>query len=113
MQRLPTWLPSLGPLALADVRRRYAGSTLGAAWAVLAPVLEVAAYAVVFGWILGTRGAGMPYAVLIASGLFPWISLRESLEGCASVGSSGGRTARSRNLRAIRAARSRGRARRR
>jgi ABC-type polysaccharide/polyol phosphate export permease len=85
MQRLPTWLPSLGPLALADVRRRYAGSTLGAAWAVLAPVLEVAAYAVVFGWILGTRGAGMPYAVLIASGLFPWISLRESLEGCANV----------------------------
>jgi lipopolysaccharide transport system permease protein len=85
MQRLPTWLPSLGPLALADVRRRYAGSTLGAAWAVLAPVLEAAAYAIVFGWILGATSAGMPYAVLIASGLFPWISLREALEGSASV----------------------------
>jgi lipopolysaccharide transport system permease protein len=85
MQRLPTWLPSLGPLALADVRRRYAGSTLGAAWAVLAPVLEVAAYAIVFGWILGARTAGMPYAVFIAAGLFPWISLREALEGSASV----------------------------
>ncbi|HET6896977.1 MAG TPA: hypothetical protein VFK70_01465 [Vicinamibacteria bacterium] len=77
---------SLGPLVSADLHRRYAGSRLGAFWAVLGPLLEAAAYALIFGRILGTAGAGtMPYAVLIASGLFPWISLRESLEGSASV----------------------------
>jgi ABC-2 type transport system permease protein len=83
---LPTWFPSLGPLVRADLRRRYAGSFLGALWAILAPVLEVAAYAVVFGWILGTAfPSGLPYAVLIASGLLPWIWFRETIEGCASV----------------------------
>jgi ABC-type polysaccharide/polyol phosphate export permease len=86
MLRLPTWLPSLGPLVHADLRRRYAGSVLGAFWAILAPLLEAAAYAIVFGAILRAgRTAGMPYAVLIASGLFPWISFREAIEGCASV----------------------------
>jgi lipopolysaccharide transport system permease protein len=83
---LPTWFPSLGPLVRADLRRRYAGSFLGALWAILGPVLEVAAYAVVFGWLLGPAfRPGLPYAVLIASGLLPWISFRETIEGCSSV----------------------------
>jgi lipopolysaccharide transport system permease protein len=86
MRVRPRWLRSLPPLVLADLRRRYAGSTLGAVWALLGPVLEAATYALVFGWVLGIpTDAGMPYAVLIASGLFPWISLREAVEGCATV----------------------------
>lgn len=86
MRIRPTWLRSLPPLVLADLRRRYAGSALGAAWAVLGPVLEAATYALVFGWVLGIpTDAGMPYAVLIASGLFPWISLREAVESSATV----------------------------
>jgi ABC-type polysaccharide/polyol phosphate export permease len=86
MLRPTPWLRSLGPLVSADLHRRYAGSALGGLWAILGPALEAAAYFVIFGWILGTaRAAPMPYAVLIASGLFPWIWLRESLEGSASV----------------------------
>ena len=86
MLRPPPWLRSLGPLVSADLHRRYAGSALGGLWAILGPALEAAAYFAIFGWILGTaRAAPMPYAVLIASGLFPWIWLRESLEGSASV----------------------------
>lgn len=86
MPSLPKWSRSLGPLVLADLRRRYAGSVLGGLWALLAPLLEVGAYAVVFGWILGAvRGPGMPYTVLIASGLFPWMWFRETLEGCSTL----------------------------
>jgi ABC-type polysaccharide/polyol phosphate export permease len=86
MLSLPKWSRSLGPLVLADLRRRYAGSVFGGLWAVLAPLLEVAAYAVVFGWVLRTaRGPGMPYTVLIASGLFPWMWFREVLESCSTV----------------------------
>jgi lipopolysaccharide transport system permease protein len=86
MLRPPPWLRSLGPLVSADLHRRYAGSFLGGSWAILGPILEAAAYAIVFGWVLGAaRSAPIPYAVLIASGLFPWISMRESLEGSASV----------------------------
>ena len=80
------WIHSLGPLVVADLRHRYAGSLLGASWAVLAPLIEAATYGVVFGLVLGVAGqATLPYAVLIASGLFPWASFREALEGSASV----------------------------
>jgi lipopolysaccharide transport system permease protein len=86
MSLLPKWSRSLGPLVVADLRRRYAGSVLGGLWAVLSPLLEVAAYGIIFGWVLGTaRGPGMPYAILIASGLFPWMWFREAIEGCSNV----------------------------
>lgn len=86
MSLLPQWSRSLAPLVIADLRRRYAGSVLGGLWAVLSPLLEVAAYGVVFGLILGAaRGSGMPYAILIASGLFPWIWFRETIESCSTV----------------------------
>jgi lipopolysaccharide transport system permease protein len=71
---------------VADLRRRYAGSVLGGLWALLSPLLEVAAYGIIFGWVLGAaRGPAMPYAILIASGLFPWMWFREALEGCSTV----------------------------
>lgn len=86
MSLLPKWSQSLAPLVVADLRRRYAGSVLGGLWAFLSPLLEVAAYGVVFGWVLGAgRGPGMPYALLIASGLFPWLWFRETIEGCSTV----------------------------
>jgi len=86
MTLFPSWVRSLAPLVGADLRRRYAGSLLGGAWAVLAPVLEAATYGVVFGWVLGASASrGLPYAVLIASGLFPWIAFREAVEGCATL----------------------------
>jgi ABC-type polysaccharide/polyol phosphate export permease len=85
MSLLPKWSRSLAPLVVADLRRRYAGSVLGGLWAFLSPILEVAAYGIVFGWVLGAgREPGMPYAILIASGLFPWLWFRETIEGCST-----------------------------
>ena len=82
MRARTPWIRSVGALALADLRQRYAGSALGGFWAVVAPLLEVAAYAVVFGLVLprGGRDTGLAYAVFIASGLLPWGALREALE---------------------------------
>jgi ABC-type polysaccharide/polyol phosphate export permease len=87
MRATPAWIRSVGPLALADLRHRYAGSILGGLWAVAAPLLEVAAYAVVFGFLLPatTRAGGLSYAIFIASGLLPWTAVREALEASAST----------------------------
>src|SRR5947209_20101518 len=87
MRVRPAWIRSVGPLALADLRHRYAGSALGGLWALAAPLVEVAAYALVFGLLLPTasRGSGLSYAIFIASGLLPWSALRESLELCTST----------------------------
>jgi ABC-type polysaccharide/polyol phosphate export permease len=85
--RLPAWTPSLGPLVRADLRQRYAGSRLGAAWALLGPLAEVAAYALVFSWLTrpesGLDGTG--FVVFVAAGLLPWSALREALEGSAGA----------------------------
>jgi hypothetical protein len=40
MSARPPWIRSLGPLALTDLRHRYAGSVLGGFWAIAAPLLE-------------------------------------------------------------------------
>jgi ABC-type polysaccharide/polyol phosphate export permease len=80
------WIRSVGPLALADLRHRYAGSALGGLWAIAAPLVEVGAYAVVFGALLRPAGGtGSSYALFIASGLLPWASFREALETSAST----------------------------
>lgn len=78
---------SLGPLVRADLRQRYAGSRLGGAWALIAPLAEVAAYALVFSWL--TRPASgldrTGFVVFLAAGLLPWAALREALEGSAGA----------------------------
>jgi ABC-type polysaccharide/polyol phosphate export permease len=81
------WARALGPLVLADLRHRYGGSSLSALWALAAPLVEVATYAILFGVILRpqvpTRGLG--FALYVAAGLLPWASLREGLESSAAV----------------------------
>ena len=83
----PAWARSVGPLVLADLRHRYAGSVLGGLWSALGPLVEVAAYAVVFGLVMRPRTTqdGLTYALFIASGILPWSSLREGLESSAST----------------------------
>jgi ABC-type polysaccharide/polyol phosphate export permease len=87
MTLVPRWFRSVGPLVVADLRHRYAGSLLGGLWAVISPFVEVVAYTVVFSLILPTRapGEGVSYALYLAAGLLPWSSLREGLEGSAAV----------------------------
>jgi ABC-2 type transport system permease protein len=83
----PPWIRALGPLVLADLRHRYAGSPLGAVWALLVPLIEVMAYVLLFGLIVrpGLGHEGISMALFLASGILPWASLREGLEGSAAV----------------------------
>lgn len=79
------WLRPLPALVLADLRQRYAGSFLGGLWAVLLPLIEVAAYAFVFGRLLQPGADAGRYVAFIASGLLPWGAVRESLEGATQA----------------------------
>lgn len=77
----------MGPLVLADLKHRYAGSVLGGLWSAVGPLVEVAAYALVFGLVIRpqTTQDGLTYALFIASGILPWSSLREGLESSAAT----------------------------
>lgn len=69
-------------LAKNDFKKRYAGSYLGAVWAMIQPVVTVAMYYVVFDVIMGT-GKSMvpdkPYVLFLTAGLVPWFYFNEAL----------------------------------
>src|SRR5215472_10611431 len=55
-----------------DVKVRYKQTVLGAAWAVLQPVLYMVLFTVVFGRLAHLPSDGAPYPVFVFAGLLPW-----------------------------------------
>ena len=65
-------------LARREIAERYAGSALGALWAVLTPLVTMAVYVGLFAFVFPIRFGddGSPWvgAALILSGLVPWLA---------------------------------------
>ncbi|HET7489815.1 MAG TPA: ABC transporter permease [Acidimicrobiales bacterium] len=59
-------------LAWRDIKVRYAQAAIGAAWAVLQPVLMMVIFALFFGRLAKVPSDGLPYAVFAFTGLVPW-----------------------------------------
>jgi lipopolysaccharide transport system permease protein len=59
-------------LAWRDVKVRYKQTVLGAAWAVLQPVLTMAIFAVFLGRLARVPSDGLPYPLFSFAGLVPW-----------------------------------------
>jgi ABC-type polysaccharide/polyol phosphate export permease len=75
-----TTLPLVLYVARRDLARRYAGSVLGAAWALAFPVLQIGVYWAVASFGLrigGTRD--FPLGVLLIAGMVPWFAMSEAL----------------------------------
>ena len=72
-------------LARNDFKKRYAGSYLGAVWAMAQPVVTVAMYYVVFDVIMDSRanvlrsGVEVPFVLFLTAGLVPWFYFNEAL----------------------------------
>lgn len=70
-------------LAKNDFKKRYAGSYMGALWAMLQPVVTIAMYYIVFDKIMGNsinRGTGeIPFVLFLTAGLVPWFYFSEAL----------------------------------
>lgn len=60
-------------LAWRDISVRYKQTMIGAAWALIRPLLTMIVFSIVFGKIakLPTEGEA-PYALLVLSGILPW-----------------------------------------
>lgn len=67
-------------LAKNDFKKRYAGSYLGAVWAMVQPVVTVALYYVVFEIIMpsASRPAEVPFVLFLTAGLVPWFFFNEA-----------------------------------
>jgi len=55
-----------------DIKVRYKQTVIGAAWAILQPLLTMIVFSVVFGHFLDVPSDGIPYPVFAYAGLLPW-----------------------------------------
>ena len=67
-------------LAKNDFKKRYAGSYMGAVWAMVQPVVTVGMYYVVFELVMpGTsRTDEAPFVLFLTAGLVPWFFFNEA-----------------------------------
>jgi lipopolysaccharide transport system permease protein len=59
-------------LVLRNLKLRYKQTALGAAWALLQPLLTMAVFTVVFGRLARLDSDGLPYPVFALAALVPW-----------------------------------------
>jgi len=78
-------------LARNDFKTRYAGSYLGALWAMVQPVVTVLMYYIVFDKIFKSRaeavasGIPIPYVLFLTAGLVPWFYFSEGMSNGANA----------------------------
>jgi homopolymeric O-antigen transport system permease protein len=59
-------------LAWRDVKIRYKQTALGAAWAILQPLLTMLVFTILFGRLARLPSENEPYAIFSYAGLLPW-----------------------------------------
>lgn len=55
-----------------DIKVAYARTELGIGWAILRPVLTMAVFTFIFGWLTQLPSDGIPYPLFVYSALLPW-----------------------------------------
>lgn len=73
----------LGFLAWRDIKVRYKQAALGAAWALIQPIVATAIFTFVFGRLAGMPDGGVPYPLLVLAGLLPWQLFSSALSGAS------------------------------
>ncbi len=66
-------------LTWRDVKVRYKQTLLGAAWAILQPLLTMVIFTLLFGRLAGIKSEGIPYPIFAYGGLLIWIFFANSV----------------------------------
>lgn len=66
-------------LAWRDIKIRYKQTALGAAWAVIQPVMAMAVFSLFFGKLANMPSDGIPYPLFAFTALVPWTYFANSL----------------------------------
>jgi lipopolysaccharide transport system permease protein len=77
-------------LVWRDVKIRYKQTVLGAAWAILQPLLTMVVFTIFFGGLAKVGSDGLPYPIFSFAGLLPWTYFAQGLTQSSGsiVGSS-------------------------
>ncbi|MBD2690183.1 ABC transporter permease [Anabaena catenula] len=71
-------------LAWRDILVRYKQTAIGMAWALIRPFLTMVVFTVVFGQLAKLPSQGVPYPILVFSGMLPWQFFGNSLTECSN-----------------------------
>lgn len=66
-----------------DVKVRYKQTVLGAAWAILQPLVTMVVFSLFFGRMAGLSSGSIPYPLFVLAGLLPWTFLSNAISGAA------------------------------
>jgi lipopolysaccharide transport system permease protein len=77
-------------LVWRDIKVRYKQTVLGAAWAVLQPLMTMVVFTIFFGRLAKVGSDGLPYPIFSFVALLPWTFFAQGLAGSANsvVGSA-------------------------
>jgi len=73
-----------------DIKIRYKQTVLGAAWAILQPLVTMLIFSIIFGRLAGIPSDGFPYPVFVYTGLLPWMLFSNAISSSSGsmVGSA-------------------------
>lgn len=71
-------------LARRDVMVRYKQTAIGVLWAIVRPFLTMLVFTLVFGRIAKLPSEGVPYSLLVFSGMVPWFFFSSSVSESSS-----------------------------
>jgi lipopolysaccharide transport system permease protein len=71
-------------LTARDIKVRYKQTALGAAWAVLQPLIATLIFSVIFGRFAKIPSEGVPYPVFVFTGLLAWNYLQNAVTRSAA-----------------------------
>lgn len=68
-----------------DIKVRYKQTVIGAAWAILQPVLTMIVFSLFFGKLAKIPSQGLPYPIFYYTALLPWNYFATALQGSTNI----------------------------
>ncbi|BBI36180.1 ABC transporter permease [Cohnella abietis] len=69
--------------SVSDLKNRYAGSSLGAYWNILQPLIQILLFTFVFSQVMAAKIPGMDssvaFAIYLSAGFIPWLAFSEMI----------------------------------
>jgi lipopolysaccharide transport system permease protein len=68
-----------------DIKVRYKQTIIGAAWAVLQPVMTMLVFSLFFGRLAKIPSQGLPYPIFYYCALLPWMYFSTAMQGATNI----------------------------
>src|ERR1700674_2615048 len=68
-----------------DIKVRYKQTVIGAAWAVLQPLMPMLVFSLFFGMLAKIPSQGLPYPIFYYCALLPWTYFSSAMQGATNI----------------------------